>query len=139
MEICDRLILIDDDAMFNYLHKRNLAKHGYALQINDFINAGEALKFIKHQMFSGPCIILLDINMPEMDGWTFLEELQQMDHQVAANLKVIMLSSSVSSSDVTKASGYKNVCGYLFKPLNIEMLKDILSRNEIVLAGAKGD
>lgn len=137
MEICRSIILIDDDTMFNYLHKKNFVKHGYFPQLNEFVNAGDALQFMARSTSPGPIIVLLDINMPGIDGWTFLDELQQMEEHVASKYKVIMLSSSVSSADVTRAMTYKNVYGYLFKPLQMEMLQDILLRRGIELAGKK--
>jgi len=137
MEICHNIILIDDDTMFNYLHKKNFAKHGYFPQLNEFINARDALQFIATCPSPEPVIVLLDINMPGMDGWAFLDELQQMEERIIQKYKVIMLSSSVSAADVTRATAYKIVYGYLFKPLQMEMLRDILSRLDIVLPGKK--
>ncbi|PZF72650.1 response regulator [Taibaiella soli] len=134
METCTRLMLINDDAMFNYSHKKTLAEYRYTLQVEEFTNAREALMFVREAVFPGPCVILLDINMPAMVGWTFLEELERINDPAMSKFKVVMLSSSVSSSDVMKASQYKNVCGYLINPLNIEMLNDILLRNGILLA-----
>lgn len=122
------IILIDDDNMFNYLHRKVLEKTGCFNVINTFENAPDALDFIQDTANTEAAVILLDINMPGMNGWDFLKALAALPETITARYKTIMLSSSISSEDVKQSQQYPHVYGYLFKPLDVEMLTDILQR-----------
>jgi response regulator of citrate/malate metabolism len=67
-------------------------------------------------------MIFLDINMPKMNGWDFLDAYQQVEDKV----KVYMLSSSINSKDIQKSETYEVVNGFICKPLVVEKLSEIL-------------
>ncbi|MCG9873468.1 MAG: PAS domain-containing protein [Leptospiraceae bacterium] len=110
---------IDDDQLQIMINKILIQKIDSKFNISLFNNAQEALDKI---ISEDPQIIFLDLNMPVMNGWDFLDELQRM------NIKsdVYILTSSVDLNDKKKAEKYENVKGYLTKPLSKETLEPIL-------------
>lgn len=72
-------------------------------------------------------IVLLDISMPVMDGWEFLEQFGKLDQHIKDRVKINILSSSLNSEDMARAQSNKNVEYYLTKPLNRESLKLIVN------------
>jgi CheY-like chemotaxis protein len=105
-----KVILVDDDPINNLVTKRLLQKINPNLEIVDFTNAIDALEHLKSSRID---LILLDINMPEMNGWEFLNELENSGNKTP----VLMLSSSIDPSDHCKSILYKSVRGFLRKPL----------------------
>ncbi len=113
-------MLVDDDRTSNFLNKKILKNLYPQYEIIDFLGAEEALLYLdttKGQKIID--VILLDINMPELDGWDFLSEIKAKGY---TNFKtIIMLSSSIDESDMEKAKTYSEVSGFITKPLNTEM------------------
>jgi len=88
----------------------------------------EALSKEKDGLLNVPEIILLDLNMPVMDGWEFLEIFQQRFPEFAAKTKIFILSSSINPSDREKAKSESNVVDFLSKPLDefeLQILKKL--------------
>ena len=113
------VLLIDDDATTNFIHKIVLNKVG----IEEVYEALNGLDAINHLEKSCPDIIFLDINMPLMDGWEFLEEKERKE--LCKNVKIVMLSSSIRSEDKKKAESYFSVIAYFEKPLNVEKIEEL--------------
>jgi CheY-like chemotaxis protein len=130
------VLLVDDNDSDNYIHKRVIAQSG----ITDFIgiaeNGKEALEFLTTKRsaehsgedFPRPELIFVDINMPIMNGWEFLAEYQKLDDIQKGHLLIIMLTTSLSTSDVTKTEKMLGRDCFLYKPLTSEMLDDILRK-----------
>ena len=113
--------LIDDDNVTNMLNRFFLEEHFTQLNITAFVYAQDALNTLI-QSVQKPDVIFLDINMPVMNGWEFLEALGK---SIAANdsmPQIYLLSSSLDPSDKHKASQIKLVNGFISKPLEIEKL-----------------
>lgn len=118
------LLIVDDDIMIQKLHSMLVKKNEFAEDFLIFGNGKLALDFVlkydENQIF----IVLLDINMPTMNGWEFLDAINQ--HYLDRPIFVVIVSSSVDLSDVEKAKNYPQVMAYIDKPLNhnaIQMLK----------------
>lgn len=75
-----------------------------------------------------PDVILLDLNMPIMDGWQLLDELVKIP--VAENIPIYIVSSSVDSRDITKAKTYKMVSKYIVKPFSVSLIQDLMKELE---------
>lgn len=121
----NKLWIVDDDAITRMLIRRKLGKHELCEEITEFADgqpAWEALTALgeKEDWSALPSLILLDINMPVMGAWEFLDRLGQ--HPFAKRLAVAIISSSIDWQDLQKSKEYSSVCGYLAKPLSIDEL-----------------
>jgi CheY-like chemotaxis protein len=116
-----KIWLIDDDNITNMLNRYFLEEHYPSLEIRSFIYASEALEELK-QGGDNPNFILLDINMPGMNGWEFLDGLQQSEISSSKLPIIYMLSSSLDPEDEAKARKSALVKGFISKPLEVEKL-----------------
>ena len=123
-----QVIIVDDDPMMLFLHKNLISKSGICLEPQTFLNGEEALEYLMGQPLGNSYYtILLDINMPVMNGWQLLEELK--DQPIAEVIDVAIVSSSVDKRDREKAFEYAMVATYLTKPFyNIEEVKKLKKR-----------
>jgi len=111
-----RIWVVDDDAISNFVTVRHLKQFKTLSAIKDFINPMEALAVLKiTEIDALPDFILLDINMPNLDGWTFLDRMREMDVLFP---KVFMLTSSIYPEDYEKSQKYSLVKGFIVKPLD---------------------
>jgi PAS domain S-box-containing protein len=119
------LLLIDDDVVVQMVNKKMILKNGIYENPQVFLSAKSALSYLQEKdSLDFGFKLLLDINMPEMNGWEFLEELTKIDFH--SPIEVMMLTSSVDKSDKVKAKGYSLVVDFLTKPLDtnsIEVLR----------------
>ena len=125
------IFLIDDDSLVNFLNQEIIKDSYPDLKVRSFESATDALEDIKENIktshFSLPQLILLDINMPVMDGWEFLDEFNQLPKNLTKDCKVIMHTSSIDPRDIEKAKTYSAVIDYVTKPLNIQTLSKIFT------------
>lgn len=116
------VLLIDDDPVNNVVNTRFIKKH-FDLNVIVYDDACEAFKRLREwSLPEFPAIIFLDINMPEMDGWEFLEAFQTLPSQVREKCRVVMLTSSIDTADINKAKTYSVVQDFISKPLTIDKL-----------------
>ncbi len=112
------LYLVDDQKIVNFVNQKVIESAGIPCGIKTFEDPKQALIQLKHQV---PDYILLDIQMPEVDGWQFLESLQQLQ----CCSKVVMVTSSTSRIDRQKAAAFSLVVDYVVKPLSVEQVKKL--------------
>lgn len=123
-----RVMLIDDNEIDNIINEKIIEANNFAEQIFVFQTAQAGLDFLVEHQNDGtklPEIIFLDINMPIMDGFQFLEKFQAYPDLVKETCKIIMLSSSISPKDIDRAASNRFVKKYLNKPLNARYLDAI--------------
>lgn len=113
-----KIILIDDQPIANFIARKLLQLEGYEEGVIDFSNPEEALELVLEEK---EAIIFLDLNMPEMTGWEFLEKIQHQDH----GHKVFILTSSTSEVDREKAQSFPDVLDYIVKPLDRQKIASI--------------
>jgi len=119
-----RTLIVDDDSIIIFIHKKLVGRCGFPLAPETYLNGREALdNLMSTANASTPTLVLLDINMPVMSGWEFLDAIQ--DQPFAKLMKVAMVTSSVDASDKLKAKTYPQVIGFLEKPITVEMLNDL--------------
>lgn len=119
-----KICLIDDDDMQHWLNVRIIHSIDKTIEIFSYSSAEIALNDLMVNKII-PDVILLDINMPLMDGWDFIEEVGARE----INIPIYMLTSSIDKNDNEKAKKYKVVKGFLNKPLKQEKLESILYSN----------
>jgi len=124
-------IIIDDDEVNNMLCQLIIKHATGGANVEAFIYPKEGLNYIKNAYSQSPerkeTILFLDVNMPEMDGWEFLEQFDKLNEDIKSQLRVIILSSSVNEEDKRRAAENRYVVNYLVKPLRKETIQSILS------------
>lgn len=123
------LWIIDDDPMSSFYIKR-LAELGELANIISIYNTAQgAINYLLHHKKSPehlPDIILLDIYMPEIDGWEFLKQLKKIEDQLAKKPAVYIISSSNHPRDLERAAALPIVRHYFQKPVTLEVLKQVV-------------
>ena len=129
------VLLVDDDKATNFLHDFYLKDWGYAENIYTALNGQEALDFLKtNEEFRNnkPSLILLDVNMPVMNGFEFLEEYKTLDPSMKASIVVVMLTSSLHTKDQEKAENQEDLKSFINKPLSKEAIESLMRQLEEV-------
>ncbi len=121
------LLVIDDDDINIFIIKKIVEKTGLNINMVSKGNGQLALDYIKGIMLNPsefPQLMLIDINMPIMNGWEFVEAYQKLE--VEQKVEMYILSSSVYENDIEKTKSYPSVKGFISKPLSIERLKELV-------------
>jgi CheY-like chemotaxis protein len=120
------ILLVDDDKVFNFLHRSTIIESKIACNVAEATDGQAALNYIENSS-ECPDVILLDINMPGLDGFQFLKKFEERG-KCCAYTSIFMLTSSVRPEDKAKALANKFVKGYFDKPLAIEHLHEIAAK-----------
>lgn len=124
------VMLVDDDPIFNIINERMIEVSGFGRRVISYTEPRKALAYLKETISTDltkfPNAIFLDINMEDMDGWEFLEELQMFPPFILRGCKVFILTSSIDLYDIEKAKTYSMVCDFISKPITIETLHVLL-------------
>lgn len=111
--------IIDDDDISLFLSSLVLEESGFASHIHSYSSADTALQQLsKANHGELPEVILLDLNMPEKNGWEFLEALRQCEEKLLGRTSIFILTSSIAASDKARSANYRLVRGFLHKPLD---------------------
>lgn len=132
----EKVICVDDDPIALLLSKLVLSKSDFASKVITAANGEIAIEYLEkpevieeNKNSKNPLIILLDLNMPVMDGWEFLEQFSgQLYQEHYRTAKVILLSSSIDPNDIERSKEFSMVVDFLPKPLTKEMLNTILNK-----------
>ncbi|SDS01539.1 Response regulator receiver domain-containing protein [Gillisia sp. Hel1_33_143] len=119
------ICVIDDDMIYQLIIKKMINRSSAFGEIVVYSRADIALDYFKNSEVSLPTVILLDINMPEMDGWQFLEALKEYRPQFAEETKIYIVTSSIATSDKSKANAIPEISGFLSKPVSIAKLREL--------------
>lgn len=123
------IILVEDDLIVSRLHKWHI-NNFIGLKPKDFINGKEAVKYLDEQARKNrKFLVLLDLNMPIMNGWEFLEICQSRPY--SDQIYIVIVTSSSYKMDSEKAAGYERVVGYYQKPLTVDKLSEIFNLKEV--------
>lgn len=120
--------IIDDDEIYLFSVKKVIEVNKLSSKVLEFKNGQEALNFFtqhytNHDML--PDVIFLDINMPIMNGWEFIEEFKKLQPSLSKEIMLYIVSSSVDKTDVDKARSLPAVYDYITKPITASQLKTI--------------
>ena len=123
----DTVFIIDDDVIFVFVLKKMFSKIGCDFPINNVKNGYEGLEYLKNlyeNNLAFPKIIFLDINMPMLDGWQFLDEVENTIYKT--QLSIYLVSSTIDSREIEKANSYKTVKKFISKPISLVDLSEIV-------------
>ncbi len=121
------LLVIDDDDINIFIIKKIVEKTGFDIDMVSKNNGQQAIDYLKQTIASNlplPQLILIDINMPVMNGWEFIEAYQNLG--VTTPVDLYILSSSVYENDIEKTKSYTSVKGFISKPLSMERLTELI-------------
>lgn len=121
--ICStKILIIDDDEATNFLTSYLFKSHKFNCDLSFELSAESALKKLFDCNEDIPDIILLDINLPGLNGWEFLQEYTKQKNYLNKNVAIFMLSTSLFETDKLKSKTYPDVIDYIEKPLDYEKL-----------------
>ncbi len=128
--IIKKVLIIDDDDLSIFLMGLTIDELDF-IEKYDSVNSGwEALKFFANcKKGAAPEIILLDLNMPEMDGYEFIQHFEEKFAHTFPETKIIVITSSQRESDKSRSLAFKSVTGFINKPLEETEIKKILNIN----------
>lgn len=121
------IFVIDNDPIYQLVTKKLLSKSENNLKILPFLNGEDAFLFIKEHETENHKIILLDLDMPIMDGWDFLEAYYKNMFQEKFNDCIYIVSSSIALEDKNRVKNYPIVKGYIEKPLSFDVIESIIN------------
>ncbi|AUS05027.1 response regulator [Pseudotamlana carrageenivorans] len=123
-------LLIDDDKFTSFYNEKIVKKHNQFGEIIS-VNSGKAAIEYLEDAIKGealkPDVIFLDINMPAMNGWEFIENYRKLDVEFTNNIKIIMLTTSSNPKDKERSQTINEIANYINKPLSLPVLHDIIN------------
>ncbi|TXK48904.1 response regulator [Pontibacter qinzhouensis] len=124
-----QVFVIDDDEISTFLAEQVLLEEDEATSVSTFASASDAFETLtKHAQTDVPEMVLLDLHMPEMSGWEFLDALRPYEQYLYGRCHIYILSSSLDPEDETKAGLYTLVSGFLQKPIDPDVLQALFSQ-----------
>ncbi|MEM7368883.1 MAG: response regulator [Bacteroidota bacterium] len=124
-----RVLIIDDDEINNFICIKNMKEIQFAEHVSYCLRADEGLRelteALQHRPEDIPDVIFLDINMPSMNAWEFLQEYKKMVESFPKPVMLFILSSSVYRKDIERSVNHDTVSDYIIKPLTREILLQI--------------
>lgn len=122
MKKFDSVWLVDDDPVSNLICKEFLRRENFYHFIQDYIDPFEAWaeieRLVKEDRKQLPEVLFLDLNMPEMSGWEFIERIGTLPEIIQVRMKVVILTSSIDKNDVLRAKENDLVRGFISKPIS---------------------
>lgn len=126
-----KFLLVDDDPLNNTLTKMAIKRYIGEVVVKDFVIPEEAIEYIKSEFVDMPLeektTLFLDINMPSMNGWEFLETFKTFKEPIQKQFNIYILSSSVDESDIKHAKDNPLVIDFIEKPLNKTILTSLFA------------
>lgn len=128
MKNIDTICVIDDNDVYQFVMKNSINKLNPNIKILAYLNGEEGIQSLKKMIADQqplPDVILLDINMPIMDGWEFMNEFIKIKSQMQQVMPIYLTTSSLDASDIDKAKKYEDITGFLSKPIDRHTLLKI--------------
>ena len=123
------IMLVDDNPDDNFMHQYVINDMQVCERIEVALNGEEAIEYLRDKADTPPELIFLDINMPRMNGWEFIDEYKHLDAEKKSKVVIMMLTTSVNPSDRERAERIQEITGFETKPLIRENLQKILDEH----------
>jgi len=124
------IAVVDDDDTFQFITSRAIRSLSGENTILQFFSGVDAMQYLSENALNPdmlPDVLLLDLNMPVLDGWMFLEEFSAIKKTVAKEISIFIVSSSIDRNDIDRARQNKNIIDYIMKPVTVDKFKELLS------------
>ena len=125
------ICIVDNDEVYKFLVKKILEIKELANSVLMFSDGEEVYNYIKQNKGKPdllPDIILLDINMPIMDGFLFMEEYIKLKHEINKDIAIYLVTSSIDPIDLKRSKKYTDIKDFITKPISVEVLEKISER-----------
>lgn len=125
-----KIWIVDDDAIYQIIIDKLIKKSEMFSDKSSFKNGQEAIIELNNLLNNEellPDIILLDVNMPVMDGWEFMEEMKGVNSKINKKIAIYIVSSSITPEDKTKSKNFE-IFDYISKPISVEDIKSIAEK-----------
>ena len=122
--------IVEDDNIYQIIVRKIIGKMELFSSFSSYKNGKDAIDALKKAAENNeniPDIILLDINMPVMDGWEFMDEIVSYKSKLNQKIAIYIVSSSIAVQDKDKAKTYAEILGFLSKPITMDALYEIVS------------
>jgi CheY-like chemotaxis protein len=122
--------IVDDDNIYQIIVRKIISKIELFSSFSSYKNGKDAIDALKKAIENNeniPDVILLDINMPIMDGWEFMDEIVSYKSKLNQKIAIYIVSSSIAVQDKDKAKTYAEILGFLSKPITMDALYEIVS------------
>jgi len=126
------VLLIDDDIDDNFFHERAIRKYNGEIKVVNKKSGTEALDYLNSVIANNeehPDLIFLDINMPQMNGWQFLDEYNSLRSNLSCKAIIVMLSTSTNPEDIQQSKEWHFVADYITKPLTPKILNGLVGKH----------
>ncbi len=120
------ILLVDDNDADNYFHKLVINEMNITDNIQVVTNGFDALEYLNNDNNILPELVFLDINMPKMSGWEFIEEFKKIDPVKRRKIVVVILSTSINPDDYNRAQDSAEISDFETKPLDAEAIENII-------------
>tara|TARA_B100000795_G_scaffold254654_1_gene225720 strand:- start:2288 stop:2701 length:414 start_codon:yes stop_codon:yes gene_type:complete len=130
------ICIIDDNKIYQFMLIRIIKKNKLAENIITFSDGEKAIQYLTDNKLTNekiPDIIFLDVNMPIMDGWQFIEEYASIKTELNKKIVIFMLSSSVNPINIERARKISEITDYVTKPIKLEEVKRVFDTSETLL------
>ena len=124
------ICFIDDDGVYKFFMKRVLKIKNLAEDIMSFDDGEQAFEYINENKKNPeklPDLVFLDINMPIMDGFQFIEEYTKIRSEINKKITIYMVTSSIDPIDLERSKKYSEISAYITKPINVETIQQIIN------------
>ena len=124
-----KVFIIDDDSIHQRIAQIMIEKHQLFNYYVSFMEAEKAVAFLKENKTNRdelPDVILLDLNMPVLDGWDFLDLYEEFRHEIVTVIRIFIVTSSVDEKDILRSKNYSSVTGFISKPLTPDIIRGTL-------------
>ncbi len=119
-------IVIDDSKLDCFIAEKIILNSGSCESVKVFQQAAQALEHIEASASQGTTVVFVDIQMPVMNGFEFVENFEKLSAELKKNYHMYMLSSSINENDIARVKGYASVRHFLNKPLTNDTIKAVL-------------